>query len=369
MKVITKILNTVLAAVILCTLVAAVGSAITQKPVLLTVILSNSMYPVWERGDMVIIENLKEKDTVHNGDIVFFKTEKGDLADKGWIAHRVMDGNAVQGFITKGDANKQTDQDLADTGPIKREWIVGRALTIGETPIVIPKIGYLSLWMEKYQSNPFLLPIFALVLAVLIGIGEFKSGQKLRKKSKGMELQLIYIIGGLMISVIMGGTMLASGQNVNLIYEVSNHGQGVLMGSTVGVLQVGDEVSQPLSELKNEGAFPSIGVITTNDKQIELSHKNLFLSKGQQIDATYTVHADHPGKYESAIKVGIFYPFLPSSFIYFLAQKSYWLALTAVSLIPGIPLIIYPFIDGKMRRRTMKVLRKKRRTLRRILPF
>ena len=41
------------------------------------------------------------------------------------------------------------------TGPIKREWIAGRALTIGETPIVIPKLGYLSLWMEKYQSNPY----------------------------------------------------------------------------------------------------------------------------------------------------------------------------------------------------------------------
>ena len=121
--------------------------------------------------------------------------------------------------------------------------------------------------------------------------------------------------------------------------------------------------------LVTKGAFPSIGVITTNDKQIELSHKNLFLSKGQQIDTTYTVHADNPGKYESSIKVGIFYPFLPSSFIYFLAQKSYWLALAAVSLVPGIPLMIYPFIDRKMRRRTMKVLRKKRRTLRGILPF
>ena len=66
---------------------------------------------------------------------------------------------ADKGFITKGDANKHTDQQSAGTGPIKREWIAGRALTIGETPIVIPKIGYLSLWMEKYQSNPYLLPV------------------------------------------------------------------------------------------------------------------------------------------------------------------------------------------------------------------
>ena len=93
MKVLSKILNTLLAIVILCTLIAAVGSAITKEPVLLTVIRSNSMYPVWERGDMVIIKNLKDKDTVQIGDIVFFKTDEGSLADKGWIAHRVMDGN------------------------------------------------------------------------------------------------------------------------------------------------------------------------------------------------------------------------------------------------------------------------------------
>jgi len=95
----------------------------------------------------------------------------------------------------------------------------------------------------------------------------------------------------------------------------------------------------------------------------------LSLSPGQQIDTSFTVNAEKPGKYESSIQVGLFYPFLPSSIIYFLAQKSYWLALGAVSIVPGFPLMLYPFIDGKMRRRTMKVLRKKRRTLRGILPF
>ena len=111
-----------------------------------------------------------------------------------------------------------------------------------------------------------------------------------------------------------------------------NNGQGVLMGSDVGILQVGDEVSQPLSELSNGGFFPLIGAITTNDEQITTSHKNVSLSKGQQIETTYTVNAENPGKYESSIKVGLFYPFLPSSFIYFLAEKSYWLALAVVSI-------------------------------------
>lgn len=368
MKLFSRILNTLLAIGILSTLIAAVGSAIAKEPVLLTVIRSNSMSPVWERGDMVIIENLREKDTVDNGDIVFFKTEKGSLADKGWIAHRVVDGNADKGFITKGDANNYSDQQDG-SGLIERDWITGRALTIGETPIVIPKIGYLSLWAEKYQSNPYTLPVIAVILAIIIAFGELKSGQKRRKKNNGIELQLIYVIGGLTISVIMGATMLASGQTVNLVYEVSDQSQGVLMGSAVGILKVGDEVSQPLSELSNGGFFKLIGAITTNDEQIKFSHTKLSLSPAQQIETTFTVNAEKPGKYDSSIQVGLFYPFLPSSIIYPLAQKSYWLALAAVSLVPGLPLMIYPLIDRKMRRRTIKVLRKKKRTLQGNLPF
>ncbi|MEH7255251.1 signal peptidase I [Neobacillus niacini] len=364
MKVISKILNLLLVFVVLCTLIAAVGSAITKKPVLLTVIRSNSMYPVWERGDMVIIENLMEDDNINVGDIIFFKAEKGSLATKGWIAHRVISGNATEGYITKGDANKYSDQESDNTGSIERKWVAGRAMEIGENPIVLNKIGYLSLWMEKYQSNPLLLPSFALILGIIIGIGELMPGQKRKKrKSNGMELHLIYFIGGLSISIIVGGTMITSGHTLNQLYEVSEQTQGVLMGSDVGILKVGDTVTRPLSEIKNESVFPLIGVITTNDKQIELSHKKVTLSKGQQINSTYTVNAEHPGKYKATIQVGLFYPLLPSSFIYFLAQKSYWLALIFVSIIPSLPLMIYPFIDRKMRRKTINIIRKKKRKL------
>ncbi|HEY2422231.1 MAG TPA: signal peptidase I [Neobacillus sp.] len=370
MKVASKIVNIILAVVVLCTVSAAVGSAIMKKPFLLTVIRSNSMYPVWERGDLVIIENLSEKETVHHGDIVFFKAKEGDLASKGWIAHRVISGNSEKGFITKGDANKYTDQESNDgKGEIKREWIAGRALLIGGSPMVIPKLGFLSLWMEKFQSNPFVVPVIAFILAILIAIGEFTSDKKRGKKNKEMELPLIYIIGGFTVSIIIGGTMLASGQTVNLVYEVSKQGQGVMVGSDVGVLKVGDVVSRPLSELNNKGFFPLIGAITTDDKQIEVSHKNVFLTQGQGINTTFTVNAKNPGLYQSSINVGLFYPLLPASLIYFLADKSYWLALVVISMIPGLPLIIYPLIDGKMRRRTLKMLRRKKRKLLRLLPF
>lgn len=368
MKFIKIILNIVFTLVILSTLFAAVSSAITKEPVLLTVIRSNSMYPVWQRGDMVIIENLGEKESVTKGDIVFFKSEEGSLSGQGWIAHRVIDGNEEQGFITKGDANEYTDQ-KSDGISVKREWIVGRAITIGDTPLVIPKIGYLSLWVEQFQTSPYLLPGIAVILAIIIGIGELMSGQKRRKKDHGMDLQLIYIVAGLTITVIMGATMLASAQKINLKYEVSSESQGVLMGSAVGIMKVGDEVSNPLAELSNGGFFKLIGSINTDDAQIKLSHSQLALSKGDTVNTTIKVVAEKPGKYDSSIQVGLFYPFLPSPLIYFLAEKSYWLALGVVSLVPGLPLMLYPVIDGKMRRKTLKVIRKRKNRLMSILRF
>lgn len=368
MKVISKVINIVLAAVVLVTVAAAAGSTITKKPFLLSVIRSNSMYPVWERGDLVIIENLSENAPIRNGDIVFFKTKEGNLASKGWIAHRIMSGNSKEGFTTKGDANPFSDQETdRETGMIKREWIAGRAITIGESPIVIPKLGFLSLWAEKYHSSPYAIPFIAIFLAILIAFGEMNSGNRRRKKS--IELELIYILGGLTISLIVGGAMLASGQRVNLVYEVSTQSKGVLMGSNVGLLKVGDEVSKPLSEINNEGFFPLISVISTNDKQVALSHVNIILSKGEKINTTFKVSAQKPGNYRTSIRVGIFYPLLPASVIFFLAQKSYWLTLVIVSLIPGLPLLVYPFIDRRMRGRTLKLFRRKTRKWQNLLPF
>ncbi|WP_308637218.1 signal peptidase I [Paenibacillus silvisoli] len=361
--------NIVLVAIVLCTLIASVGAAVTKKPVLLTIIQSDSMVPVWQRGDMVIIENMSKQSEVRPGDIVFFKTKDDNLSSKGWIAHRIISGDPTAGYITKGDANEFTDQVTNQIGPIQREWIAGRAVTMNGKALVIPKIGYLSLWVGKYQSNPYILPIVAVVLAALIGIGELKSGPKRKKKASGLELQFIYMLGGITISMIVGGTMLAASQKVKLDYEVSAMSQVENTEGGGSVLEAGEVITKPLSDLSNTGFFPLIGTITSNDGQIQFSHKQLMLPKGQTANATYTVTAKTPGTYKSEIRVGLFYPLLPGALIYWLAAVNYWLALLTVALLPGLPLMAYPFLDGGMRRRLLKAFRKKKRKLQTTLSF
>ena len=254
-------------------------------------------------------------------------------------------------------------------GTIKREWIAGRAFTIGGQPIVLPKIGYLSLWVEKYQSNPYILPGFAVLLAIIIGIGELKSAKKKQKKKGGMELPLIYILGGLTISIVMAATMIISYQRINIIYEVTEGNKGVLMGSAVGILKVGEKVEMPLTTLSNDGVIKLVGTLITHDPQISLSDELVGLSKGTTVESKFTVSAEKVGKYNPTIQVGLFYPFLPSSWIYFLATKSYWLALAVISLIPGLPLMIYPFTERKVRRAVKKGFGRTRRKVLARLPF
>lgn len=81
-------------------------------------------------------------------------------------------------------------------------------MTLGDKVLKIPLIGYIPLWMESTQKNPYVMPVIAVVLAVIVFIGELLSGKK-KKKENPFGLQLLYFFSGLTISVIMAATMLA----------------------------------------------------------------------------------------------------------------------------------------------------------------
>lgn len=157
--------------------------------------------------------------------------------------------------------------------------------------------------------------------------------------------------------------MLTTSQRIILPYEVSENNQGVIMGSAVGIMKVGDERTIPLADLSNKGFMPVTATITTKDEQLKFSHTLETLNNGDELKPELTLEAKYPGNYESVIHIGLFYPLLPKSIIYNLANNSYWLALAVVSLIPGLPLMLYPIIDKTMRRKTIKEIRRKIRRI------
>jgi len=369
MKSLSRVINIVLYIFVALALTAAIGSAVAKKPVLMSSIRSNSMYPLFRRGDMILVKGVSDSTALEVGDIVVFKTEKGSLSTKGWIVHRIMDGNAKDGFITKGDANEHTDQAMDGAEPIKPDMIASRVVTLGRFPLKLPLLGYLPLWMEKFRDNPYLLPLIAVILAVVIGVSELMGDKKKKKRKDSFYIQLVYFFSGLTVSIVMAATMLAASQRLVIPYEVSKSSQGVIMGSNVGILRVGEVVEKPLSKLANKGFFPIMATVNSDDNQFSFNVDRLTLRPRENLEVMMTVNASKPGRYNSVIQIGMFYPFLPRDMIYSLASINYWLALAAVSLIPGLPIMLYPIIDGKLRRKTKKEFRRLTRRIQGLNPF
>jgi signal peptidase len=119
------------------------------------VVVSGSMEPVMYRGDIVGIEKtsffgLKEFDTndIKVGDIIVYNPEWTNV---GPIIHRVININETNGtklFTIKGDNNPIQDPLL-----VRPDQITSRAMTIGNQPFIIPKIGYITIYIQEFVHS------------------------------------------------------------------------------------------------------------------------------------------------------------------------------------------------------------------------
>ena len=116
----------------------------------MNVVVSGSMEPVFYRGDVVVIEKTDflgiseiNKDDLKVGDIVIYQAT--------WfpdpVIHRIVatgtDVNGTPYYVTKGDNNQ-----VQDPAPVYHDQVMAKVVTLGNTPFVIPKIGYITLWIR-----------------------------------------------------------------------------------------------------------------------------------------------------------------------------------------------------------------------------
>ncbi|MBQ2613157.1 MAG: signal peptidase I [Methanobrevibacter sp.] len=115
----------------------------------LNVVVSGSMEPAFYRGDIVLVEKadflgiheFNPKD-VKVGDVVVY--------DAAWynqpVIHRVInivDINGTTMYVIKGDNNNGPDPYY-----VKADQIKEKVVTFGDNLVIIPKVGYLSLWLR-----------------------------------------------------------------------------------------------------------------------------------------------------------------------------------------------------------------------------
>jgi signal peptidase len=114
-------------------------------PIFPSVILTGSMEPIIDPGDIVIIKKIQEVKDIENlkiGDVIQFK--RGDML----IVHRIIElvENSSDGLIyyrTKGDNNSAKDKELVNPNDVK-----------GTLYKTIPKLGVLTLLLRNNNSVP-----------------------------------------------------------------------------------------------------------------------------------------------------------------------------------------------------------------------
>ena len=115
----------------------------------LNVVVSGSMEPAFYRGDIVLVEkadflgiNEFNASDVKVGDVVVYDAAWYDQP----VIHRIINITQVNGttmYMIKGDNNDSPDPYYVQPSQIRE-----KVVTIDHNLVVIPKIGYLSLWLR-----------------------------------------------------------------------------------------------------------------------------------------------------------------------------------------------------------------------------
>lgn len=121
---------------------------------------NSSMCPVYDQGDMFLLLKSAPED-IELGDVIVYDSEVSSLL----VIHRVVNITIVESgegdqyyFRVSGDNNDWVDDFSLTTSLIPYESVIGK------TVFLIPKIGYLRLWIIEY-------PVFRyLLIGLLIGV-------------------------------------------------------------------------------------------------------------------------------------------------------------------------------------------------------
>jgi len=135
------------------------------------IVLTDSMYPEIESGDLIICHTEKPEN-VKEGDVIAFFDPAGNGSSV--VTHRVMEITEVDGeiaYITKGDANN-----IEDEKPVPGDNLVGVYKTR------IAGMGSVAMFMQSTQGL-----ILCVVVPILLLIGYDVIRRKRYEKSKQQD--------------------------------------------------------------------------------------------------------------------------------------------------------------------------------------
>lgn len=113
----------------------------------LSVVVSGSMEPSFYRGDIVATENVDTYGFQEFNPYTDVKVNDVVVYNAKWysepVIHRVIDIQQINGskyYIIKGDNNE-----VQDPYPVSPDQIKSKVIKIGDSLLIIPKLGYITL--------------------------------------------------------------------------------------------------------------------------------------------------------------------------------------------------------------------------------
>ncbi|KAK0636999.1 signal peptidase complex catalytic subunit SEC11 [Bombardia bombarda] len=120
-------------------------SVITDSPSPIVVVLSGSMEPAFQRGDLLVLWNRNLYSETNVGEIVVYNVKDKDIP----IVHRVVRKFGIgpdAKLLTKGDNNLSDDTELYARG---QDYLVRKDI-IGSVVGFIPFVGYVTIMLSEH---------------------------------------------------------------------------------------------------------------------------------------------------------------------------------------------------------------------------
>lgn len=120
-------------------------SVITDSPSPIVVVLSGSMEPAFQRGDLLLLWNRNLMRETEVGEVVVYNVKDKDIP----IVHRLVrkfgSGDKAK-LLTKGDNNVADDTDLYARGQdyLERKDIIGSVVGY------VPFVGYVTIMLSEH---------------------------------------------------------------------------------------------------------------------------------------------------------------------------------------------------------------------------
>jgi signal peptidase I len=127
----------------------------TDMPVV--AVESNSMVPVFYKGDILVLEGIGS-DGPQVGDVIVYSVQGRSIP----IVHRIVKENPDGSYQTKGDANN---------GQLEFEYHVPRESMHGKVVAIVPYLGWVKLGATQYVLPNALYVILAAGLIALVYYG------------------------------------------------------------------------------------------------------------------------------------------------------------------------------------------------------